>query len=182
MKRTLIGVAILAALVAHPVAAPANAALKDARFVGKPAPAFKVKTLGGREIGSEGLAREARAVVVNFWGVRCAACIDEMKPLNAIYGRYRDRLVVIGVNVDGVDAATLAGLMKDAGLSVDYDIAPDADFKVADSFKLTAAPLTFVIDGGGIVRYQHEDYRPGDEKGLEDAVKGILESVSKAGK
>jgi len=182
MKRILFALPLLAALLAYPAPAPAGTPQKDAQFVGKPSPAFSVKSLRGREISSVGLAREARAVVLNFWGLRCAACIEEMKPLNELYGKYRDRVVMIGVNVDGVDAASLADLMKDSGISVDYDVVPDPDFKIADTFKLKAAPLTFVIDGGGIVRYQHEDYRPGDEKGIEEAIKGILESVSKVGR
>ena len=45
-------------------------------------------------------------------------------------------------------------------------------------FRMVAAPLTIVVDRGGVVRYVHEDYKPGDEKELD----AVLSGLSAAGK
>ncbi len=59
-------------------------------------------------------------------------------------------------------------------LAIGYTVIPDPDFKVVDLYKMTAAPLTVVVDRGGKVRYRHENFVPGDEKGLEEAIRAAL--------
>ncbi|GAB4369787.1 MAG: hypothetical protein Kow00128_16250 [Deltaproteobacteria bacterium] len=171
-RRTALFLVLL--LTAWQAVAGANSPVKGESQVGKPSPDFRVTDVEGREYTLEGLLAEGKVVVVNFWGIRCSACIEEMPSLNMLCRKYRDRIVVLGVNADGVDGATLKELMKDSGISAEFEIIPDPEFRMIEVFNLIAAPLTIVVDTKGIVRFRHEDYKPGDEKALEQAILDAL--------
>ncbi|HWS15020.1 MAG TPA: TlpA disulfide reductase family protein, partial [Candidatus Methylomirabilis sp.] len=104
------------------------------------------------------------------------ACIAEMPSLNDLHDRYKDRVVLLGVNNDGIDGPFLAKQIAKMKLKIDYTILPDPEMKLVDLFKMTMAPLTLVMDSKGTVRYQHVDYAPGDEKALEAVIKSLLEA------
>lgn len=153
----------------------ANSVEKDANFVGKPSPSFESQDIDGKPVTSAKLFEGGKVVVLNFWGLRCGACIAEMPSLNDLYERYKDRIVLLGVNNDGVDGPFLARQIGKMKLTINYTILPDPEMKLVDLFKMTVAPLTLVVDSKGTVRYQHVDFVPGDEKALEQAIKTLLE-------
>ncbi len=165
-------VLILVAALAAP--ATANSPMKDPQTVGQPAGMFVIDDIAGGKVSLEELLKSHDAVVLNFWGLRCGACIEEMPYLEAIRKKVGERVVFLGVNVDAVDGATLKEQMARMRLAIGYAVIPDPDFKVVDLYKMTAAPLTVVVDRAGKVRYRHENFVPGDEKGLEEAIRAVL--------
>lgn len=178
-SRIVLALALVAAAAA---AARANSPVKDPQTVGQPAGMFVTSDLAGAKVSLEEILKTHDAVVLNFWGLRCGACIEEMPYLEAIRRKVGDRVVFLGVNVDAVDGAFLKEAMERQKLSVTYTVIPDPDFKVVDLYKMTAAPLTVIIDAGGTVRYRHENFVPGDEKGLEEAVGKVLADKARAAK
>jgi len=153
----------------------ANSPEKEINFVGQPSPAFEATDIAGTPVASAKLFDAGKVVVLNFWGLRCGACIAEMPSLNDLHERYKDRIVLLGVNNDGIDGSFLAKQIGKMNLKINYTILPDPEMKLVDLFKMTVAPLTLVMDSKGTVRYQHVDYAPGDEKALEKVVKSLLE-------
>ncbi len=142
--------------------------------VGSDAPGFSCKLVDGTEEAMERLIRENRGVLIAFWGLRCAACIDEIPALEAIQKDYGGRSVqVLGVNVDGVQPAELREMMKEAKIETGYKIAADPEFRIADAYGLVGAPLTVLVGRDGKIKYIHTDYRAGDE--LE--VRKLIESL-----
>jgi peroxiredoxin len=146
--------------------------------VGAEAPDFTTQSVAGDIITLSDYEGK-KVVVLNFWGIRCLPCLQEMPKLQDIYKRYKDRGVeMLGVNVDGVDGSVIKkNLRKQIGgveLNVKYPLLLDEQFAIIDSFYLTVAPLTLVIDKQGVIQYMHTDYLPGDEVELEDAVKKVL--------
>ena len=69
----------------------------------KPAPAFTMKDLDGREISPASL--RGKVVIVNFWATWCGPCRAEVPDLVALQEKYKDTLQVIGISEDeaGVD-------------------------------------------------------------------------------
>jgi thiol-disulfide isomerase/thioredoxin len=95
-----------------------------------------------------------------------------MPHLEALQDKYRESgLSVIGVNVDGVSGETIrAQLPRLYGKVPNYTLVPDEELKVADLYKMTAAPLSVIVDREGKIVYSHEGYKPGDEKELEGRI------------
>ncbi len=57
-------------------------------------------------------------VVVNYWVSDCNPCLDEMPELSAFHDRHKDKdAVVLGVNMEGMDAKTLREFADDHFLS-----------------------------------------------------------------
>lgn len=131
---------------------------------------FKVMDLKGNECSLARWTADRKAVLVNFWGIRCGACIEEIPHLNAIYNKYRDKLVVIGVNVDGIKAPDLDKHLSTKGPAIDFPVIPDPEFGLVEGFQVKGAPMTILVGPDGLIRYRHENFEPGDEKKIEQAV------------
>jgi thiol-disulfide isomerase/thioredoxin len=102
------------------------------------------------------LALEAfrgKVVVLNLWASWCAPCRAEIPRLNRLAAEGHEDLVVVGVNVEGLDGGRLAGLMGELG--IDYVVAsPTAE--LGGSFAWNGLlPFTWLIDKGGRVRAAH---------------------------
>ena len=114
-------------------------------------------------------------VVVNFWGLRCQNCIEEMPFLERLYNKYGSKgLVILGINTDGVDAKMLERFMPQLPVKVSYPIVIDPEFALADAFQMMAAPLTVVIAKDGTVRYRHEGYEPSIESKYIEIIEKLL--------
>jgi peroxiredoxin len=117
----------------------------------------------------------SKAVVVSMWGIRCGACLDEMKHLNVLYGRYREKGVsIVGVNVDGIDAGSLAQFLGSMPVRPEYPVVADPSMTVVDAYRMTMVPLTFLIDPKGMILSRHEGFVEGDEKVLESAIRKMV--------
>jgi len=176
--RGLAGIAVLAvfvAFVALPVFAIGEMG-KDKFKVGDAAPDFAILDLSGKIVKLSSFAGE-KVVLLNFWGLRCGACLEEMPYLEAIHKKYSGKdVVLLGVDTDGVDAQTVIDTMKEVGVVVSYVILTDPDFKATDTYTNFLVPLTIVIDRKGIIQYIHTGFEKGREKEYEEAVKKALGS------
>lgn len=144
---------------------------------GDKAPDFTLKSTTGAEFKLSALTAQKQVVLLNFWGLRCGACLEEMPYLDKIANAYKDKnLVVLGVDTDGVDAGEVIATLKEVGVSVGYPLLVDPDFAVTDVYTNFLVPLTIVIDKTGTVRYIHTGFEKGNEKQYEDAVKKALGS------
>jgi cytochrome c biogenesis protein CcmG/thiol:disulfide interchange protein DsbE len=114
--------------------------------IGKPAPQFALRRIGGA--GKVALADlRGKAVVINFWASDCIPCAREAATLEALYGRYRARgLVVLGVDTDDFasDAARFLARHR-----VTYPNVRDGDGTVAGRYAVFGTPETFVLDREG---------------------------------
>ncbi len=142
--------------------------------VGDEVPSFTFVDVSGEKASLDEVLEKYDLVVVNFWGLRCASCIQEIPHLNEMSEKYSRKVKFLGINADAVDGGFLREQMEYMGLEIRYTIVPDPEFKLIDLFGLTAAPLTVVIGKDGKVVYIHEGYNLGDEKKLEKAIKNYL--------
>jgi peroxiredoxin len=156
---------------------PAQAAMdfgKEKFKVGDKATDFTCVDLDGGQVTLSSFQGK-KVVLLNFWGVRCSACIEEMPHLNKLQDKYGGKdLVVLGVNTDGVDSTVIREAMKDGTIDPNYTFLLDQEFAVTDTYTNFLVPLTLVIDKKGIVQYIHTGYERGDEKHYEEAVRKAL--------
>jgi len=142
---------------------------------GDAAPFFTVEDLGGKKVALEEILKSGKPVLLNFWGLRCGACIEEIGYLNPIYDKYSGKGVVfLGVNVDGVKADVIRTMMPKMPNSPRFTVLPDPEFKIPDLYNLAGAPLSIVIGRDGKITYRHQDFKERDEKALEEALRRVL--------
>ena len=140
---------IVAALVwrlARPVDTSVHSALE-----GKPVPMFTLPpALPGKASLSTSDLATGRPRIVNVFASWCVPCITEVKLLQQLKAR--------GVTVDGIavrdrpeDLAEFRATNGDP-----YErIGSDAQSKVQIALGSSGVPESFVVDGAGIIRYQH---------------------------
>ncbi|HEY3490331.1 MAG TPA: TlpA disulfide reductase family protein [Candidatus Deferrimicrobiaceae bacterium] len=144
---------------------------------GDAAPVFVVTSLNGDRVSLEELTKAGKIVFLNFWGLRCSSCVEEIGYLNPLFDQYSSKGVVfLGVNVDGVKPEMIRKQMPGMQNSPKFTVLPDPEFKIPDMYNLAGAPLSFVIGKDGRIQYRHEDFKAGDEKELEEALKKALVS------
>ena len=171
---------ILMAVCVVVFSVPASPALAEDAFgeekfkAGDKAPDFTAVDLDGGKVTLSSF-NGSKAVLLNFWGLRCGACIEEMPHLNALYNKYKDKgLAVLGVDTDGVDAAIVRSTMKEVGIVADFTILLDQEFTITDTYTNFLVPLTLVISKGGVIEFIHTGYESGNEKEYEKAVSKAL--------
>ena len=122
--------------------------------VGTPAPDFEMALYAGYQASLGETIRLAdlrgRVVVINFWASWCLECEKEAPDLEATYRRYQDRGVIfLGVDYLDTETAALAYLRQ---FEVTYTNGIDVEQKIAQAYRITGVPETFVVDQDGIVR------------------------------
>lgn len=114
------------------------------------------------------LLDEGRTVLLNFWGIRCTPCIEEIKELNGLYqGEFEGKMVeLIAVNTDGLGAKELKKKMREFGIDIRFPVVADPDFVITNYYSNGFVPHSVVItpDGG---RFEITGYNPELFKTLE---------------
>ena len=138
------------------------------------APEVTFRMMDGTQTNLSDFSGES-VVVVNFWGLRCQNCIEEMPFLERLHNKYGNKgLVIIGVNTDGVDEVLLPRFMPQLPVKISYPVAVDPEFIMADSFQMMAAPLSVIVAKDGTVRYRHEGYQPEVEAEFVEIIEALL--------
>ncbi len=123
------------------------------RFVRDPdsAPDLKVKDLDGKELSLQ--AYKGKVVLLNFWATWCGPCRAEIPSLIQLQDDYKDRLQIIGIDVDDDDADRLRAFVKAKGIN--YPVAM-ASVPVRIAYGgVGALPTLFVINPEGKMVQKH---------------------------
>ena len=147
----------------HPVTASSAAAAADDAGSGskevtlrffrnpKPAPAFTMNDLDGREISPASL--RGKVVIVNFWATWCGPCRAEIPDLVALQEKYKDTLQVIGISEDeaGVDVVKRFA----AEHRINYPVAMMTP-EIEKLFPgISALPTSFIVDRESRIVQKH---------------------------
>src|SRR6201982_2163715 len=80
-----------------------------------PAPELKAKDVNGKELSLD--AYKGKVVLLNFWATWCGPCRAEIPSLIRIQEAYKDRLQIIGMDVDDDDQEQLREFVKNQGIN-----------------------------------------------------------------
>ncbi|VAX22801.1 hypothetical protein MNBD_NITROSPINAE04-85 [hydrothermal vent metagenome] len=136
---------------------------------GKPAPAFTLPLLGGGEISLAGSS--GKLVFLNIWATWCLPCREEMPSMQRLYEQMAgDKFEMIAISIDkGIEE--VEAFAKELGLT--FPIAFDPKQTVADQYKITGVPETYLISPDGVV--MHHIIGPGEWDNP-----GIVSALSRA--
>jgi len=105
---------------------------------------FALRDIGGQTWDLSGL--RGKVVLVNFWNTDCLPCRREMPELEQLYQRFRAQGLVV-LAISGDDAADLRKYA--AAEKFSFPLLLDPDNKVAQMFRVTGIPKTFLYDREG---------------------------------
>ncbi len=123
------------------------------------APDFTLEKLGG---GTISLAefKGKKPVVIDFWASWCPNCRRDMPKLNSFYEKYKDKVEVIGVNLQE-KKSTIQNFISSRGIS--FPIALDPRGEASHAFGIQYTNTHFLIDSNGnLVRTIPGDIREAD--------------------
>ncbi len=108
---------------------------------------FTLPDLAGRAVSLRSL--RGRPVLVSFFATWCPPCVEEAPSLEALARRLGDKATVLVVSVD----EDFEALKKFYAKGSTATVVRDETRKVPESFGTSKYPESFLIDGGGKVRY-----------------------------
>lgn len=151
LLRPFLPALLLAALVGSAAAQQANEPV--VRFVRNPDPApdFSLKTLDGKPLNLADFRN--KVVLLNFWATWCGPCRMEIPDLVDLQKRYKDRLEVVGLNVDDDDPNEIQKYVSQTGINYPVAMTPD-DLRMQYG-GIAALPTSFVLDTEGRVVQKH---------------------------
>ncbi|HHW4678398.1 MAG TPA: DsbE family thiol:disulfide interchange protein [Xylella sp.] len=120
-------------------------------LIGKPAPTFSLPVLHDPSIHVSSTDLAGAPYLLHVWGSWCAVCADEQPVLSRF--ALSKRVRVVGYNWKDRREDALQWLER---LGNPYLVVlSDPEGKTAIDWGVTTAPETFLIDGRGIVRWNH---------------------------
>jgi len=137
---------------------------------GKKMPSVQLKDMEGNMVNTAELGLEG-PIIVSFWATWCSPCKAELNTIKDMYEDWQDDTDVTLVAVSVDDEKTKNSVpMYANGKNWEYLVLmdPNGDFKRA--MGVNNVPHTFIIDTDGTIRYSHNNYSPGDEFELEEAL------------
>ncbi len=181
MTRRLAVTCLTAVLAVLVVTRPAGAFFGGGGTIkeGSDAPVFRGQTIDNRQI-DYGQLKGKKVVVLDFWSIYCASCIEEMPRLVDLHNEFKDKgLVMIGVNLDSFGTHRVVKFMDGMRTRITFPVLIDKSRQIATMFNAMVLPTTLVIDGSGKVRFFHVGYKQGDERQLRDAVVQALKELKR---
>jgi len=172
---------VSAAMAVLMIAQPARAFFGGGKGIkeGDLAPAFTGLTIDNQTIDFAKL-KGKNVVVLDFWSIYCASCIEEMPRLNEIYSEFKEKgLMIIGVNLDSFGTHRVVKFMQGMENKIIFPVIIDKNRQVAQSFSAMVLPTTLVIDASGKIRFYHVGYKQGDEKHLRNVVAQAVKEIRK---
>ena len=118
-------------------------------LIGKPVPDFSATDLDGNPISLQDY--RGKVVLLDFWGVWCGFCIDEMPNLKRVHATYKDQgFDIIGVSLDDEESA-LRDYIKENDIQWRQIYSGERweNDPLAQQFKITGVPSQWLIDRDG---------------------------------
>jgi len=146
---------------------------------GDPSPMFSGMTIDNQKIDFAQL-KGKKVIVLDFWSIYCASCIEEMPRLVELHNEFKDKgLLMLGVNLDSFGTHRVVKFMQGMENKITFPVIIDKTRQVATSFNAMVLPTTLVIDAAGKIRFYHVGYKPGDEKKLRAVVAQAVKEIKK---
>jgi len=139
---------------------------------GAKAEPFKLTDLSGDSVSMDEL--RGKVVFLNIWATWCAPCREEMPSMEKLYERLHDDkgFVMLAVSQDTGSRDAVAAYVKKHGYR--FDVLLDPKNAVAEAYKVSGVPETFIIDRGGRIVAHHSGAFDWSQPEIRDALEELL--------
>lgn len=86
-------------------------------------------------------------VIVNFWASWCTPCVEEFNDLNELVKKYKDDILIIGINTDEEDQLKKIKKMKKKH-SLNFPIVADNNSELVDRYIVDSIPFSVIYLNG----------------------------------
>jgi peroxiredoxin len=86
-------------------------------------------------------------VFLNYWAKWCKPCLTELPELNALHHAHADKLVVLGVNFDGLSDAEIQQFAT--SLRLDFPMLSQFPINQWGVNDISSLPITFILNPDG---------------------------------
>ena len=128
----------------------------DAALKGKPLPDFVFKDILGNTYMPEDI--KGKVVVINFWFMSCAPCIEEMPELNKLVKEYKNNDVLFLALTLDEKSPELNKFLKTYVFN--YNIIPDSKDYIVKKLQVPVFPTHIVLDKNSNVMFTLAGYTP----------------------
>lgn len=93
-------------------------------------------------------------MVINLWASWCGPCRAEMPVLQGFHEQYGDRVPVLGINWQDMQATAAMELVVDTGVTYPLLADPNASFGIVDGMPIRGLPGIVLLDADGGIAYR----------------------------
>ena len=131
-------------------------------------PGFKLPDVDGNDVSFADITGNS-VTIVSFWATWCSPCKEEMKKLNELYNKYKDRgLQYIAINQDDQKSVSKVKAFVNAQ-NYGFTVLLDTDKKIFESFNgKDEIPYTIILNKNKDIVSSHTGFKTGDEVNIED--------------
>jgi len=118
--------------------------------VGGLAPNFDLRTIQGKSAQLDDY--EGKPVLINFWATWCPPCRAEMPEIEEFYEKYKNDVVVLGINLTQTEASIDGVKAFVNEYNATFPVLLDEEMNVSTLYKVQGYPTSYFVDGKGIIR------------------------------
>jgi cytochrome c biogenesis protein CcmG/thiol:disulfide interchange protein DsbE len=134
---------------------------------------FTLEDLNGDDVTLSELVKKG-PVMLSFWATWCAPCKDEMRYMNDIWAKYKDKgFTYLAVNNDNQKSLSKVKSFISAN-GYEFPVVLDTDQKIFEAYQGSGHPFSIIIGTDGEIKARHLGYVPGDEVKFEEEIKANL--------
>lgn len=115
------------------------------------APNFSFKDVDGRQ--HQFSEYRGKWVIVNYWATYCGPCVAELPALNSVARRYKDKVVVLGMEAGETPVTDLKQFAAQRRIS--YPVIPTQDSTMFALGLVYGVPTTFIVNPQGQIVDTH---------------------------
>jgi peroxiredoxin len=141
------------------------------KLIGKPAPDFVLKDIGGKPAGLSD--SRGKVVLLVFWASWCPTSREEFISLNKLYSLYKDRgLAILAVSSDKSESAARDFIRQNP---VSFQVLLDEKMRVSKSlYKAFMIPMAFLINRKGEITGKHFGEQGWTSHGIVREIESLL--------
>ena len=142
-------------------------------------PSVDIKTMEGETINTGDISNDGKPIIITFWATWCKPCIKEHDAINEEYEDWVDETGVklYAISIDNARSSKSVMPMVN-GKSWEFDVLLDENGNFKRAMNVNIPPHTFILNGEGLIVWQHVGYLEGDESEYIEIVEKLVKGES----